>query len=84
MSNLTSKQIQVTCVSPNYSPDKVVTRYVRLNAFGTEYQFCEVGEDSRYNIRSGVVIDPSIIPEEIKAKAKELQLQAFGYVVWPF
>ena len=79
-----SSQIKITFVSPDYSPEKVKSRYVRFSPRFNAFHFCEVGEDSRYDIRQGVVIDPSIIPEEIQTQAKEMQNKMFGYVVWPF
>ena len=64
----------------NYHPKQVVTRYVCAAPEG--YKFCEVNKD-HYDIHQGIV-DAEEIPDDIRKKADELYMSAFGYVEWPF
>lgn len=72
--------MQATYTSRQYSPDKVRSRYVRRSANG--YQFCEVGDNRRYDLRQGRV-DASELPASVKAAADAMAGRAFSYVDWP-
>lgn len=72
----------ITYQSGSYTPERVVERYVRRSCVDDSYTFCEVGEDRRWNIRTGKV-DGDDIPGDIRSKADALRDQAFGYVAWP-
>lgn len=72
--------MKVTYQSSNYAPEKILRRYVRRSSDG--YQFCEVGQDRRYDLRQGTV-EADEIPEAIRIKADALKGQYFGYVDWP-
>ncbi len=75
--------MKITCASTKYSPDAVKARYVRKPLTGEDFQFCEVGEDRRYDLRQGIV-SASEIPEGVAMNAYAMMGQAFSYVEWPF
>lgn len=75
--------LTATFTAQGYTPEMVKTRYVRISISGDRFEFCEVGEDRRYDLRQGVVNDPSIIPAEIRTLAEQLRNAAFQYVEWP-
>ena len=75
--------LTATFTAKGYTPEMVKTRYVRMSILCDRFEFCEVGEDRRYDLRQGVVNDPSIIPVEIRALAEQRRNDAFRYVEWP-
>jgi len=77
-----TKTLTANFTAPGYSPEMVKARYVRMSIRGDRFEFCEVGENG-YDIRQGVVNDPSIIPAEIRALAEQRRNDAFRYVEWP-
>jgi hypothetical protein len=72
----------VTYQSKSYAPDKVTKRYVRRSCAAGGYDFCEVGQDRRYDIRQGTV-DPSELPDEIRIAADEHYKTSSSYIDWP-
>ena len=74
--------MKITYQSKNYSPDKVTKRYVRRSTASGEYDWCEVGEDRRFDVRQGT-IEPDELPEDIRAAADELFKTSSAYVDWP-
>lgn len=72
--------IKVTSQSRGFSPDMVRKRYVSAPGFAmTEWRWCEVGDDRRFDIRQGFVT-PDELPEDVRAAA--LARRENG--VWPF
>lgn len=72
----------ITMQSKNYKPELVINRYVRRCPVGEVYMFCEVGNDSRYDLRQGRVYSIDL-PVDVRNAADEKRNQAFGYVHWP-
>lgn len=71
--------MKATYTAEGYSPDKVTGRYVRRS--GDIYRFCEVGSDTRFDIRQGEVAGFEL-PDDVRFAADALRAQAFGYVEW--
>ena len=70
--------------APNYSPDQVVSRYVRLSIDG-RFEGCEVGHDRRYNLRTWYLTESeiaSLTPAQV-LRCGELRGYTFSYVDWP-
>jgi len=74
--------MKITYQSKSYSPEKVTKRYVRRSSAAGGYDFCEVGEDRRFDVRQGTV-EPDEIPEAVRAAADELRKTSCAYVDWP-
>lgn len=66
--------------SPNYAPHLIKKRYVRASV-GGGYCWCEVGDDPRYNLRTGIV-EGNELPAPIKVEADVRRGLAFSYVEW--
>lgn len=75
--------IKVTYAATRYTPSAPVTRYVRRDAIGQGYTWCEQSNlNRRYDLRQGTC-DASDLPDAIRAEADAARGQAFGYVLWP-
>lgn len=74
--------MKVTYQSRNYSPKQVKKRYVRRSVSGA-YEFCEIGQEAKFDVRQGTV-EPHEIPDAVRAAADNSSGQYFGYVDWPF
>ena len=72
----------VTYQSPDYSPDKVLRRYVRYD--GGCYKFCEVGtrKNRSWDLRQGIV-DESELPVDVAKHARDRYGAFPSYVAWP-
>ena len=73
--------MKVRFQAEGFTPAAVRSRYVRASACGI-YFWCEVGDDRRFDIRQGTV-EPSELPEAVKAAADALAGTWPGYVSWP-
>lgn len=51
--------------SPNYKKENVVSAYVRYSSLDDTFNFCEVGEDRRYDIRQGKISIDKLPPDVI-------------------
>ncbi len=65
----------------DYRPDKVRKRYVRQSVRG-HFEFCEVGDDRRYDLRQGDV-DVDVLPVDVVAEAESRRGMPPAYVEWP-
>jgi hypothetical protein len=74
--------MKTTYQSADYDPAKVTARYVRFTT-DKKFFFCEVGLDTRTDIRQGTV-DESELPEYIAKYARERCGIYPSYVRWPF
>lgn len=84
LTRLSRRVFDMTYATPNYSPDQVVSRYVRLSIDG-RFEGCEVGHDRRYNLRTWHLSEgeiASLTPEQVQ-RCGELRGYAFSYVEWP-
>lgn len=72
--------ITVTSTAKNYSPDKILKRYVRTD--GGRYFWCEVGEDRMYDLRQGRC-EPSDLPISVIEAAEARRGHFPSYVEWP-
>lgn len=72
----------VTYTCREYDPSKVRKRYIRATFTAGVYQYIEVGDDRRWDMRQANV-NGIELPTEIKKKADALLGQAFGYVELP-
>lgn len=72
--------ITVTSTAKNYSPDKVLKRYVRTD--GARYFWCEVGEDRMYDLRQGRCMASDLPLAVIEAAEKRCGYSP-SYVEWP-
>lgn len=75
--------MQVKYQAHRYDPDKVTARYVRRSSATGGYDWCEVGDDRRYDVRQGTV-EPDELPDHIRAEADEAQKKHCHYITWPF
>ena len=75
--------MKITYQSKNYAPEEVTKRYVRRSSAAGGYDFCEVGEDRRYDVRQGTV-EPDELPDSVRNAADELRKTSCAYVDWPF
>lgn len=73
--------MQVTYESPSYQPEHVTARYVRYCKFRKRFIFCEVGLDTRTDIRQGVV-EEAELPHEVAHYARERCDTFPSYVRW--
>jgi hypothetical protein len=74
--------MKITYQSKNYTAEAILKRYVRkINAEGG-YDFCEVGEDRRFDLRQGTV-DADELPDSIRAAADEHYKTSRSYIDWP-
>lgn len=74
--------MQVTYCSQRYRPDLVQARYVRAVADRPGvYQWCEVGQDTRYDLRQGTIAAEGL-PAEVRAAADALRGTWPGYARW--
>ena len=75
----------MTYTAPNYSPDQVVSRYVRLSIDG-RFEGCEVGQSRRrFDLRRWQLTESeiaSLTPAQV-LRCGELRGYAFSYVDWP-
>lgn len=74
--------MEVKYTSKHYDPARVRGRFVRRNAVGVGYSWCEVDRQSRYDLRQGTA-NASDLPDDIRKAADDLRQQYFGYVEWP-
>lgn len=74
--------MKVTYQSMNYRPEAVLRRYVMCNCWDGKFQFCEVGENRRYDLRQGIV-EAGELPEAVRLAALERKGYIPGYVDWP-
>lgn len=85
--------MRTTYQSKNYSPDKVTKRYIRKVSWmereyipittDEEYRWCEVGQDTRYDIRQGYA-SADEVPDSIKTElVSPSRVGTLGYVEWP-
>lgn len=74
--------MEVKYTAKTYEPGRVLGRYVRRNAVGDGYSWCETDRKSRHDLRQGTAtaID---LPEDVRRAADEQRKQYFGYVDWP-
>lgn len=64
--------IRVTNKSDNFSFNKVKKSYVRYERVSDSFVFCQTTFDHPYDIRQGVILDDSIIPQSIQDKARAI------------
>lgn len=74
--------MRITYQSQNYAADKIRKRYVRRTTAAGGYDFCEVGDDRRYDLRQGTV-EPHELPDNVRQAADELYKTSCHYVDWP-
>lgn len=74
--------MKVTYQSNNYSPDRVTARYVRRSSASGGYDWCEVGEDRRYDVRQGTV-EASELADDVRSAADENYKVSMNYISWP-
>jgi hypothetical protein len=67
---------------PTHKDDGELKRYVRKDAMGAGYSWCEKQTRSRYDYAQGVCTADDL-PEAIRTQADAQRGQAFGYVDWP-
>lgn len=70
-----------TYTAKGYAPEHVRTRYVKYRS-GILYQFCERGDDLRWDIRQGAVTENEL-PPEVAAAARASAGVWPSYVEWP-
>lgn len=75
--------MKITYQSMNYSSDAVVKRYVRSRGVTGGYDWCEVGEDRRCDVRQGTV-EAFELPENVRKMADDNYKISQSYVDWPF
>jgi hypothetical protein len=73
--------IRATYTARDYEPGKVWTRYVRIDQDGL-LQFCEVGQDRRYDLRQGTC-DREDVSEDVYRQALARSGFFPSYVTWP-
>lgn len=73
--------MKVKYQSKAYTPEAVLKRYVRKTP-GGGYDWCEVGEDWRYDLRQGTV-EPSELTDEIRTACDEHYKTSLSYIDWP-
>lgn len=74
--------ITTTWQTRTFDPAAVKSRYVRLKLDRSGYEWCEVGEDRRYDLRRGDC-DATDIPGDIRERADQLAGMVYRYVDWP-
>ena len=67
---------------PTHRRDGELKRYVRRDAIGDGYSWCEKQTKSRYDRAQGTCAADDL-PEAVRIAADAQRGQAFGYVDWP-
>ncbi len=75
--------MKVTYQSKAYAPEHVTKRYVRRSSAAGGYDWCEVGQDRRYDIRQGTV-EADELADAIRTAADEHHKVSMSYIDWPF
>lgn len=75
--------MKVTYQSKAYAPEAVTKRYVRRSSAAGGYDWCEVGQDRRYDIRQGTV-EADELSDAIRTAADEHYKVSMSYIDWPF
>lgn len=76
--------LKVTSQTRDFSPDMVRKRYVKAPSTLGSWDWCEVGDDRRFDIRRGT-LTPDELPEDVRAAAWERRENGVWpyYVEWP-
>jgi hypothetical protein len=74
--------MKITYQSKNYSPQAVLTRYVKYHPWDGEFAFCEVGKNRRHDLRQGTV-EPSELPTGLASEAIAHVEVSIHYLTWP-
>jgi hypothetical protein len=74
--------MKITYQSQKYSPEIVTARYVRRTCAAGGYDWCEVGQDRRYDVRQGTV-EADELSDEVRGAADENYKVSMSYVSWP-
>lgn len=75
--------MNVVYQSKSYAPEQVTKRYVRRSSAAGGYDWCEVGQDRRYDVRQGTV-EPDELADDIRAAADAHYKTSSSYIDWPF